>query len=101
MLFHFLLARRRGLLQFRRARSDRFQLGGNAALAGAEGFKQNVVLLFLTRALENLVLRTALLPACDIQLVLRGSQLALGLVRLALRGGKLFRQRPLFFRQLL
>ena len=46
---------------------------------------------FFARQAEHRVLRAALLLARDVQLILRGVQVALGLVRLAERGIELLR----------
>ena len=80
-----------GLFQLLRARGDALELGGDVALPRAERFEQHIVLLLFTRQAEHRVLRAALLLARDVQLILRGVQVALGLVRLAERGIELLR----------
>ena len=72
-------------------RAIRAALGGEVALPRAERFEQHIVLLLFARQAEHRVLRAALLLARDVQLVLRGVQVALGLVRLTERGIELFR----------
>ena len=91
MLFDFLLAGGGCLFQLCRARGDALELGGDVALPRAERFEQHIVLLLFARQAEHRVLRAALLLARDVQLILRGVQVALGLVRLAERGIELFR----------
>ena len=91
VLFDLLLAGGGCLFQLLRARGDALELGGDVALPRAERFEQHIVLLLFARQAEHRVLRAALLLARDVQLILRGVQVALGLVRLAERGIELLR----------
>ena len=89
VLFDFLLAGGGCLFQLLRARGDALELGGDVALPRAERF--DIIPLLFARQAEHRVLRAALLLARDVQLILRGVQVALGLVRLAERGIELLR----------
>lgn len=91
VLFDLLLAGGGCLFQLLRARGDALELGGDVALPRAKRFEQHIVLLLFARQAEHRVLRAALLLARDVQLILCGVQVALGLVRLAERGIELFR----------